>query len=187
MIVSWLIALAAMLATLLAMLYNRLIRDRNRVDAAWSDIDVQLQRRHDLIPQLVNAVDQYASYERATIEAVTLLRSAAMQASDVSERGQAEEELGSGVTRLLALAENYPDLKANANFLQLQRELVETEDYLQFARRYYNGSVRVLNTRIQTIPSNIVANWFDFRERGYFQKAADEIAAVPLLDLGSVE
>jgi len=141
-------------------LYNRLVRSRNRVDTAWSDIDVQLQRRHDLIPNLVQAVDQYAGYERATLEAVTELRAEAMRVTDIDARGKAEEELSSGVQRLIALAENYPDLKANENFLNLQNQLVETENYLQFARRYYNGSVRDYNTMTETVPSNLVARSF---------------------------
>ena len=107
-------------AVLVAILYNRLVRDRNRVDAAWSDIDVQLQRRHELIPQLVKAVRQYGKYEKATLEAITSLRSEAMQLTDVARLGQVEEELNSGVIRLLAVAEDYPDLKANQNFLDLQ-------------------------------------------------------------------
>jgi LemA protein len=171
----------------LAVLYNRLIRDRNRVDAAWSDIDVQLQRRHDLVPQLVKAVDQYAGYERATLEAVTNLRAQAMQVRNVSELGEAEEALGAGVQRLLAVAEQYPDLKANENFLNLQTELAEIEDYLQFARRYYNGSVREYNTRTEIVPSNIVAGWFRFTARSFFQKSADDVANVPLVKLGKVE
>ena len=133
-------------------IYNSLIRSRNRVNTAWSDIDVQLQRRYDLVPQLVKAVDQYAKYERATLEAVTQLRSEAMQQADVRARGKVEEELSAGLERLIALAENYPDLKANENFLNLQNELVETENYLQFARRYYNGSVRDYNTLIESVP-----------------------------------
>jgi LemA protein len=184
------VAVAALLAVVItvAVLYNRLVRDRNRVDGAWSDIDVQLQRRHDLIPQLVKAVDQYAKYERATIEAVTALRAEAMRTADIENLGRKEEELSLGVQRLLALAEQYPDLKANENFLKLQGELVETEDYLQFARRYYNGSVREFNTRIETVPSNVVAGWFSFTARSFFQKAADEVAAVPLVKkLGSPE
>jgi LemA protein len=174
-------------AVLVAFLYNRLVRDRNRVDGAWSDIDVQLQRRHDLIPQLVKAVDQYAKYERATIEAVTALRAEAMRMTDVEALGRTEEELSGGVRRLLALAEQYPDLKANENFLALQRELVETEDYLQFARRYYNGSVREFNTRIEMVPGNIVAGWFRFTPRSFFQKSSDEAAAVPLVEFGRIE
>lgn len=168
-------------------LYNRLIRSRNRVDTAWSDIDVQLQRRHDLIPRLVAAVDQYAKYERATLEAVTELRAEAMQQVDVRARGRAEEKLNGGVERLLALAESYPDLKASENFLSLQRDLVETENYLQFARRYYNGSVRDYNTMTESVPSNIVASAFNFPARDFFQKTSDEAANVPLVNLGSVE
>jgi LemA protein len=168
-------------------IYNRLIRGRNRVDTAWSDIDVQLQRRHDLVPQLVKAVNQYAKYEKATLEAVTELRAEAIRAADVQARGTAEEALSAGVERLLALAENYPDLKANENFLALQRELVETEDYLQFARRYYNGSVRDYNTLAESVPSNIVAGMFGFELRDFFQKTSDEAANVPLARFGGVE
>jgi LemA protein len=186
-VLYWAAGILIVLAVLAAALYNRLVRDRNRVDGAWSDIDVQLQRRHDLIPQLVKAVDQYAKYERATIEAVTALRAEAMRTADVEALGKAEEELSGGVRRLLALAEQYPDLKANENFLKLQSELVETEDYLQFARRYYNGSVRELNTRIETVPSNFVAGWFGFTSRNFFQKSSDDVAAVPLVELGSIE
>ena len=181
------LAILLLVAATIAILYNRLIRDRNRVDAAWSDIDVQLQRRHDLIPQLVKAVDQYAGYERATLEAVTNLRAQAMQMKDLTELGDAEDALGAGVQRLLAVAEQYPDLKANENFLSLQKELAEIEDYLQFARRYYNGSVRDYNTRAETVPSNIVAGWFRFSEKSFFQKSSDDAANVPLVKLGTVE
>jgi LemA protein len=180
------VAILLLFTGAIALLYNRLIRDRNRVDAAWSDIDVQLQRRHDLVPQLVKAVDQYAGYERATLEAVTNLRAQAMQMSDVSELGDAEEELAAGVKRLFAVAEQYPDLKANENFLNLQSKLVEIEDYLQFARRYYNGSVREYNTQTESVPSNVVAGWFRFTPRGFFQKSSDDVASVPLVDLGKV-
>jgi len=168
-------------------IYNRLIRSRNRVDTAWSDIDVQLQRRHDLIPRLVKAVEQYARYEKATLEAVTELRAEAMQQADVRARGRAEEKLGAGLERLIALAENYPDLKANENFLNLQNELVETENYLQFARRYYNGSVRDYNTLIESVPSNMVAGLFRFTQRDFFQRSSDEAANVPLARFGTVE
>ena len=177
-------------AGLTAILYNRLVKDRNRVDAAWSDIDVQLQRRHDLVPQLVKAVKHYASYEQATLEAVATLRAEAIALGDTGQLGalgNKEEQLSKGVQRLIAVAENYPDLKANDNFLQLQRELAETEDYLQFARRFYNGAVRQLNTRIETVPSNFVAGWFSFETREFFQKASDEAAEVPRVDLGTAE
>lgn len=168
-------------------IYNRLVRDRNRVAGAWSDIDVQLQRRHDLVPKLVDAVGAYARYEKATLEAIAALREEAMRATSVAERGEREEELGAGVMRLIAVAEDYPDLKANENFLDLQKQLVETEDYLQFARRYYNGAVRVLNTRIESVPSNIVAKLFRFEQKDFFQKRADEVANVPLVEFGRVE
>lgn len=168
-------------------IYNRLIRSRNRVDTAWSDVDVQLQRRHDLVPRLVTAVDQYAKYERATLEAITELRSEAIHVADVAAKGEVEEKLSAGIERIIALAENYPDLKANENFLGLQNELVETENYLQFARRYYNGSVRDYNTLIESVPSNIIANWFHFTMREYFQKTSDDAANVPLVKLGTIE
>lgn len=181
------IAMLVLVVAAGVVLYNRLIRGRNRVDSAWSDIDVQLQRRHDLIPRLVTAVDQYAKYERATLEAVTELRAEAMRVADVRAKGKAEEKLSAGIERIIALAENYPDLKANENFLKLQNELVETENYLQFARRYYNASVRDYNTMTESVPSNIIAGWFNFTLRDFFQKTSDDAANVPLVDLGSVE
>ena len=184
---SIIVAVLILIVVVGAVLYNRLIRSRNRVDAAWSDIDVQLQRRHDLIPRLVTAVDQYAKYERATLEAVTELRAEAMQMADVRAKGRAEEKLTAGIERIIALAENYPDLKANENFLSLQNELVETENYLQFARRYYNGSVRDYNTMTEAVPSNLIAGWFNFSMRDFFQKKSDDVANVPLVKLGSVE
>ena len=179
------LVVAAVVATV--WIYNQLIQSRNRTDAAWSDIDVQLQRRYDLIPRLVTAVDQYANYEKAALEAVTALRAEAKQAVDVRSKGKLEEKLSAGVERIIALAENYPDLKANENFLNLQNELVETENYLQFARRYYNGSVRDFNNRVAMFPSNLVANLFKFDERDFFQKTADEAANVPLVEFGEVE
>lgn len=183
------LAMVALLATG-AVLYNQLVRDRNRVDSAWSDIDVQLQRRHDLVPQLVKAIDQYAGYERATLEAVTALRQEAMAMGGQArpaERGASEEALSAGLHRLIAVAEQYPDLKANENFLQLQTALTETENYLQFARRFYNGSVRQFNTRVETVPSNVVASAFGFRQREFFQKTSDDAANVPLVEFGNIE
>lgn len=176
---------AAALVVTAIILYNRLIRGRNRVDTAWSDIDVQLQRRHDLIPNLVTAVDQYADYERATLAAITELRTEAKKTTDVEKRGEVEAQLGAGMQKLIALAESYPDLKANENFLSLQHELAETENFLQFARRYYNGSVRDYNTMTEVVPSNIVASIFNFDSRQFFQKSSDEVANVPLINLGS--
>ncbi len=150
-------------------IYNRLVRDKNRVLAAWSDIDVQLKRRHDLIPKLVHAVKQYAAFERATISAVTELRVKSTQAAAVSERGRLEGALGTGLHRLIAIAERYPELKASTNFLTLQGELSEVERHIQHARRYYNGSVRNLNIRIDSFPDMAVARLFRFRPREYFQ------------------
>lgn len=183
--IIWVIVLLAAIAAFTVILYNRLVRYRNRVDAAWSDIDVQLQRRHDLVPRLVEAVDRYANHEKATLEAVTALRAEAVQATGIEARSRAEEELSSGVRRLLAVAEQYPDLKASENFLELQNELVETENYLQFARRYYNGSVRELNTRVETVPDNLVAGWFGFTAREFFQKSSDDVDRFPEIDLGT--
>lgn len=179
--------IVALLATAGIVLYNRLVGARNRVDTAWSDIDVQLQRRHDLVPNLVKAVDAYAKYERATLTAVSELRNQALNSQKIATLGEVEEQLASGINKLIALAENYPDLKASANFLELQEELAETENLLQFARRYYNASVRDYNIMIESVPSNIVAGRFRFTQRDYFQKASDDVANVPVVGLDNVK
>ncbi len=185
--INIIVAAFALIAVAGVVIYNRLIRSRNRVATGWSDIDVQLQRRHDLIPRLVTAVDQYAKYERATLEAVTELRAEAMQVADIRAKGKVERKLSAGIERIIALAENYPDLKANENFMSLQDELVATENYLQFARRYYNGSVRDYNTMTESVPSNIIAAQFNFEQREFFQKSSDDAGNVPLVELGTVE
>ena len=149
-------------------IYNRLVRDRNRVLAAWSDIDVQLKRRHDLIPKLVEAVRQYAAYEQSTLSALTRLRTESRQVSEVDRKGPLEQAIGEGVQRLLAVAEAYPELKANENFLALQREVSEVENQIQYARRYYNGAVRALNIRIDSFPDLILARLFGYRHAAYF-------------------
>jgi LemA protein len=153
--------------------YNLLIRDRSRVRAAWSDIDVQLKRRHDLLTKLVEAVRRYAAYEQATLETVTELRVRGEQARAAGEAPAAlvalESALGAGLRRLFALAESYPDLKADASFLDLQRNVSEVERHLQFARRYYNGAARALNTRIESFPDLIVARLFRFEPADYFE------------------
>lgn len=159
-------------------IYNRLVRDRNHVKAGWSDIDVQLQRRHDLIPNLVDAVKAYADYERATLQAVTELRSQSQQVSSPAARARIEQQLRVGVDRLLAVAEDYPDLKANRNFLDLQRDLSDTEDKLQYARRFYNGAVRAFNTRLESFPDLLVARVMRFEQAEFFD-ADDDAAAVP--------
>ena len=150
-------------------IYNRLVRDRQRVKTAWSDIDVQLKRRYDLIPKLVAAVEQYASYERSTLETLIELRSRTGQVDDVGEKGVLESQIGSGLRSLMALVEAYPELKADQSFLQLQSELTEVENHIQYARRFYNGSVRNLNTRIETFPDLIIARMFNYQQQPFFE------------------
>ena len=160
------------------LIFNGLVKNRNRTSAAWSDIDVQLQRRHDLIPRLVEAVRAYAGYERATFEAVTELRTRSEQTQRISEIAGLEQQIETGMHRLIALAEAYPELKANENFLKLQHELSEIEDHLQYARRFYNGSVRNLNTRIQSFPDLLVARPLGFVEAEFFDAETDAEAPV---------
>ena len=149
-------------------LYNRLVASRHRVLAAWSDIDVQLKRRHDLIPKLVGAVRQYAGYEQAVLTTVVDLREKSEALTTVADKAEVETHLGRGIHNLLALAEAYPDLKANQNFLQLQKDITEVEDTIQYARRYYNGAVKVLNVRVESFPDNLVAKLFGFQTADYF-------------------
>ena len=153
---------------LVAILYNRLVAARHRVLAAWSDIDVQLKRRHDLIPKLVDAVRQYAGYEQAVLTTLVELRNRSAALSAVADKAAVESHLGRGIHDLLALAEAYPDLKANQNFLQLQTDITEVENHIQYARRYYNGAVKVLNVRVESFPDNLVAKLFGFRTAEYF-------------------
>ena len=150
-------------------IFNLLVKDRNQVLAAWSDIDVQLKRRHDLIPQLVTTVKAYADFEQATMTAVTELRSRSEAAAHLPEKAALEDEMVSAIGRLVILAEDYPDLKADANFRQLQSDLTEIEDHIQYARRFYNGAVRVFNTRIQRFPNNLIARTLRFSEAEFFE------------------
>jgi LemA protein len=175
---------AALLAGWIVVMFNRLVRDRNQVRAAWSDIDVQLTRRHDLVPRLVDAVRAYADYERATLTAVTELRARAEAAGRLRDKARLEDEMQAGLHRLIALAESYPELKADGNFLQLQRDLVETEDHLQYARRFYNGAVRIYNTRIETFPDMLVAKPFAFAPAEFFAVDDAEARAAPRVALG---
>ncbi len=147
--------------------YNRLVRARNRSQEAWSDIDVQLKRRYDLIPNLVESVKGYMQHEAGVFQKVTEARSRAMQATGSSKAG-AEDQLSGALKSLFAVAENYPQLKANENFAKLQDELTDTEDKIQAARRFYNGNVRDLNTAIQTFPINLMANSFGFKPMEFF-------------------
>jgi len=152
-------------------LYNSLIRLKNRVNEAWSDIDVQLKRRYDLIPNLVETVKGYAKHESGTFEKVVAARNAAMaaQSKDAKEQAKAENALSSTLKSIFALAENYPDLKANQNFLELQRELSDTENKIQASRRFYNGNVRDFNTKLEVFPTNIIGNMLGFKSREYFE------------------
>jgi LemA protein len=152
-------------------MYNSLIRLKNRVEEAWSDIDVQLKRRYDLIPNLVETVKGYAGHESQTLEKVTAARTAAMAASgqgDAKAQAAAENMLSGTLKSLFALSESYPDLKANQNFLELQRELTDTEDKIQASRRFYNGNVRDFNTKLQVFPTNIIGNMLGFKSREFF-------------------
>ena len=146
--------------------YNRLVRDRVRVETGWSDIDVQLKRRHDLIPKLVEAVKQYASYESATLEAVASLRSRHL---DPQASSNSEQAISTDLGKLIALAEDYPELKADQTFLDLQKNLSHVENHLQYARRYYNGAVRNLNIRIDSFPDTFIARAFNFSKAVFFE------------------
>lgn len=168
------------------LMYNRFVTLRNRTQEAWADIDVQLKRRYDLIPNLVETVKGYASHERETLDAVTEARAKAtsleIDASKITTEqiqalGQADMGLTSALGKLLAVAENYPDLKANQNFLELQRELSDTENKIQAARRFYNGNVRDLNTALEQFPGNVVGNMFTFTKAEFFELAEDQSAA----------
>lgn len=150
-------------------IFNSLVRLKNRTNEAWSDIDVQLKRRYNLIPNLVESVKGYAKHERELFEKVTKARTAAMGAQTVEEHGQAENVLAGTLKTLFAVAENYPDLKANQNFLELQRELSDTENKIQAARRFYNGNVRDFNIKIEKFPNNLVAGTLGFKKRDFFE------------------
>lgn len=161
--------------------YNRFVRLVQRAKEAWADIDVQLKRRYDLIPNLVETVKGYAAHEREAFENVTNARARAMNAGGIEERGAAENQLSGALKTLFAVAEAYPDLKANQNFLELQRELSDTENKIQAARRFYNTNVRDLNTAIQSFPGNIIASQFRFEPKEFFElEGADEAARQPV-------
>lgn len=153
-------------------MYNSLITLKNRVEEAWSDMDVQLKRRYDLIPNLIETVKGYAAHESATLEKVTAARTAAMSAQssgDSKAQLEAENALSSTLKSIFALSENYPDLKANTNFLELQKELADTENKIQASRRFYNGNVRDFNTKLQVFPTNMIANMLGFTAREFFE------------------
>jgi len=179
---TWVLVVAGAVALWGVFLYNRLVGDKNRVLSSWSDIDVQLKRRHDLIPKLVDAVRQYAAYESATLEEVTELRTRSEASQSVSEIGGVEAKLGGRVRNLVALAEAYPDLKADDSFLALQKDLSDVENTIQYARRYYNGAVRILNTRIDSFPDTLVARLFRFMKADYFELDDPSERETPAMD-----
>ena len=172
----WIVVILAVVFVIYAVsVYNGFVRLKNRVTEAWSDIQVQMKRRYDLIPNLVETVKGYAAHEKGTLEKVIQARNMAMgMHENMQEVTQSENMLTGALKSIFALSENYPDLKANANFIELQRELRDTEDKIQAARRFYNGNVLALNTKIEMFPSNIVAALFHFEEREFFELAEDE-------------
>jgi LemA protein len=163
------IVAVVLLVIIVVLLYNALVRARIRVEEAWSDITVQLKRRYDLIPNLVNTVKGYAKHEKDVIENVTKARANALNAQGVQETAQAENMFEQALKSLFAVAENYPQLRATENFQQLQAELTDTEDKIMAARRFYNGSARDLNIKIDTFPSNAIAKMFGFKKREFFE------------------
>lgn len=168
-VVIVIVVLLALMVGLGVMLFNRLVRLRNKVEEAWAQIDVQLQRRHDLIPNLVNTVKGYATHEKSVFEEVTAARAAAVSAQGAAQAGETENVLSAALGRLFAVAEDYPDLKADQNFRQLQEELSDTEDKVAFARQYYNDNVREWNTRIGSIPDSLVAALMRAQRAEYFE------------------
>lgn len=178
MIAVWIIiGVVVLIGIFLWVTYNSLVTLRVRVEEAWSDINVQLKRRLDLIPNLVETVKGYAKHESGVFEAVTEARANVINANGVRETAAAENQFEGALKSLFAVAEAYPDLKANQNFVELQRELVDTEDKIQGSRRFYNSGVTSLNTKIQTFPANIVAGMFGFKNRDFFEVDAAEQAA----------
>ncbi len=169
-----LLIVAGLLALYTVVAYNSLVNFRNRVNEAWSDIDVQLKRRYDLIPNLVNTVKGYATHESGVFEKVTVARAQAMQAGNAHDKAEAENMLSQTLKSLFAVAEAYPELKANQNFLELQRELSDTENKIQASRRFYNGNVLELNNKIDMFPSNIIAGVFHFEKKEFFEVAEAE-------------
>ena len=174
-----LMGLIVILALWLAGVYNGLIRLRNQLENAWAQIDVQLKRRYDLIPNLVETVKGYAKHESGTFERVTHARNMAMSAKTVGERAEAENVLTGALKSLFAVAEAYPDLKANQNFLRLQEELTSTENKIAFSRQFYNDTVMIFNTRIEVFPVNMVAGMFNFMRREFFEVKGEEQRAAP--------
>jgi LemA protein len=180
----WIVlAVVAALAVAVVVSYNRFVRQRNLVQESWRQVDVELKRRHDLIPNLVETVKGYATHEREVFDAVTKARAqAAAPGSTPAQQAQQEGILGQALGRLFAVAEAYPELKASTNFLELQRELTETEDRIAAGRRFYNANVRAMNTRVEAFPSNLVAGVFGFHKEEYFEVEDEAVRSAPTVD-----
>lgn len=172
---AWiLLGIVVVIALFAIGVYNGLIGLKNKVDEAWADIETQLKRRYDLIPNIVETVKGYAGHEKSTLENVTKARTAAMSAGSFADKAQAENALSGTLKSLFALSENYPDLKANQNFLDLQQTLKDVEDHLQLSRRYYNATVRDFNTKIEVFPNNLLVGMLGFKKRDFFQTDSEE-------------
>ena len=180
----WIVlAVVVVLAVAVVVSYNRFVRQRNLVQESWRQVDVELKRRHDLIPNLVETVKGYATHEREVFDAVTKARAqAAAPGSTPAQQAQQEGILGQALGRLFAVAEAYPELKASTNFLELQRELAETEDRIAAGRRFYNANVRAMNTRVEAFPSNLVAGVFGFHKEEYFEVEDEAVRSAPTVD-----
>ena len=174
----WILLIVVLIALWFITTYNGLVTLKNRTDESWSDIDVQLKRRYDLIPNLVETVKGYAAHESQTFQNVTAARTAAMSATTLGAKAVAENQLSQTLKSLFAVSEAYPELKANQNFLQLQQELTDTEDKIQASRRFYNGNVRDFNTKLEVFPTNMIGSSLGFTKREFFE-AADAEKAVP--------
>lgn len=168
------IIIIVVILVVVALMYNGLISSRNRVKNAWSQIDVQLQRRFDLIPNLVETVKGYMNHEETVLTKVTELRTSWANATTVSKKAELDSELSGALKTIMAVSENYPDLKSSKNFTELQEELRSTEDKIAYARQFYNDSVTMYNTKLETIPTNIVASMFNFKQEELFEAASDE-------------
>ncbi len=177
---KYILIVLAVLVVWIVFVYNKFVALVNRTKEAWSDIEVQLKRRYDLIPNLVNSVKGYATHESTAFEKVTQARAAAMGAKTVGEHAKSEAMLGQAVTGLFGIAEAYPELKANTNFIELQRELSDTENKIQAARRFYNTNVRDLNTSVDQFPGNIIANMFKFSKMEFFDIPDNDAAQNPV-------
>ena len=185
------IGIVVLLALAIVASYNRFVRQRNLVQESWRQVDVELNRRHDLIPNLVETVKGYATQERTVLQSVTEARTAAVQTlqaqgAGVAAQAQAENTLGRALSGLFAVAENYPDLKSSQNFLALQQQLAETEDRIAAARRFYNGNVRALNTRVESFPSSVIASTFGFKKADYFEVDDPAVRAPVAVDFSSL-